>query len=203
MVNNERVFQRGAPTRRGTPTYYLAKICRKLHERRKLDRGVGGASKILLYRSATVYLFIYLSHFVLYFYHIVATDHKSETSNNISPTLEVKRKGHGHSKVTSPRPGSGSNSTVTKVNGSLLHNRDPIYNYHRKEKRRVRSFFCFRVRLHQASASTLRELCEDTSNRILIESNGVTQEWAATHFQDSIVFNENRIASVITEFSQR
>ena len=41
----------------------------------------------------------------------------------------------------SPRPGSGSNSTVPKVNGSLLHNRDPIYNYHRKEKRRVGRFF--------------------------------------------------------------
>ena len=125
--------------------------------------------------------FIYHILFCI-FNNIVAADQKSETSNNISPTLEVKRKGHGHSKVTSPRPGSGSNSTVTKVNGSLLHNRDPIYNYHRKEKRRVRRFFCFRVRLHRASASTLREPRDDTSNCILIESNGVTQEWAATHF---------------------
>ena len=77
-----------------------------------------------------------------------ATDHKSDksVSSMISPTLEFRRKGQGaagqgqgHGKVTSPRPGSGSNHAA-KANANILHNRDPIYNYHRKEKRRVRSF---------------------------------------------------------------
>ena len=38
-----------------------------------------------------------------------------------------------------------------------------------------------RARLHQASASTLRQLCNDATGSVLIENNGVTPEWAATH----------------------
>ena len=57
--------------------------------------------------------------------------------------------------------------------------------------------------LHQASASMLWQLCDDASGSILIENNGMTQEWARNLFSsDSIVFNENRIASVIAELSQ-
>ena len=59
---------------------------------------------------------------------------------------------------------------------------------------------CVRARLHQVSASTLRQLCYEVSNTVLIENNGVTQKWVATQFWgDSIVFNENSITSVITE----
>ena len=62
----------------------------------------------------------------------------------------------------------------------------------------------FRVCLHQALASTLRQLCGDASDTVLIENNEVTRKWVATPFwSDSIVFNENRIASVIAELSQR
>ena len=46
-----------------------------------------------------------------------------------------------------------------------------------------------RACLHQASASTLRQLCDDASNSVLIENNGVTSEWGCNptlerlHFQ--------------------
>ena len=51
-----------------------------------------------------------------------------------------------------------------------------------------------RVRLQQASASTLRQLCNDASDTILIENNGVTPEWSCNSFSsDTIIFNENRI----------
>ena len=75
---------------------------------------------------------------------ISATDHKSDKGmgSMISPTSELRRKGQGQGKVTSPRPGSGSNH-VAKANANILHNRDPIYNYHRKEKRRVRRFLLY------------------------------------------------------------
>ena len=61
-----------------------------------------------------------------------------------------------------------------------------------------------RDHLHQASASMLRQLCNDTCNSVLIENNGVVPEWGCNLFSSiSIYFNENRIASVITELSQR
>ena len=48
-----------------------------------------------------------------------------------------------------------------------------------------------------------RQRCNDASNTGLIENNAVTPKWVATPFwSDSIVFNEKRIASVITELSQ-
>ena len=54
-----------------------------------------------------------------------------------------------------------------------------------------------RARLHQTSVSTLRQLCNDTSDSLLIENNGVAQEWDSNPFSsDYIVFNENRITSV-------
>ena len=58
-----------------------------------------------------------------------------------------------------------------------------------------------RVRLHLESASMLQQLCNDTSNTVLIEINVDAWKWAATPFwSDSFVFNDNRIASVIAEF---
>ena len=36
--------------------------------------------------------------------------------------------------------------------------------------------------VHQTSASTLQQLCDDASDTVLIENNGVTPEWAATYF---------------------
>ena len=57
-----------------------------------------------------------------------------------------------------------------------------------------------RAHLHQASASTLRELCDDASKSVLSENSGVTWKWVATVFlSDSIVFNENRTTIVIAE----
>ena len=60
-----------------------------------------------------------------------------------------------------------------------------------------------RACLHQASASTLPQLSDDASNTVLIESNGVPPEWSYNQFSsNSIVFNENIIASMIAELSQ-
>ena len=51
-----------------------------------------------------------------------------------------------------------------------------------------------RAHLHQTSVSTLQQLCDDASDSVLIENNGVTAEWGCNSFSsDSIVFNENRI----------
>ena len=59
-----------------------------------------------------------------------------------------------------------------------------------------------RARLHQASASTLQQLCDDACDSVLIENNGVTPEWGCNLFSsDSTDFNENKIASVIAELS--
>ena len=56
--------------------------------------------------------------------------------------------------------------------------------------------------LHQASESTLPQHWDDASDSVLIASNGVTPEWGCNPFSsDSIVFNENRIASIITKLS--
>ena len=59
------------------------------------------------------------------------------------------------------------------------------------------------ARLHQASVLILRQLCNDTSDSVLIEINGLTQIWVATPFwSNSIDFNENSIPSIIAELSQ-
>ena len=48
----------------------------------------------------------------------------------------------------------------------------------------------------------LRQLCNDASDSVLVKNNGVTWKCDATSFlSDSIVCNENRIASVIAELS--
>ena len=60
-----------------------------------------------------------------------------------------------------------------------------------------------RAHLHQVSVSMLQELCNDASDTVLIENNGVASEWVATPFwSDSIVFNENSVANTIPELSQ-
>ena len=60
-----------------------------------------------------------------------------------------------------------------------------------------------RVRLHQALESMLRQLCDGTSNTVLIENNGVAGKWIATPFlSNSIVFIENSITSLIAALSQ-
>ena len=57
-----------------------------------------------------------------------------------------------------------------------------------------------RAGLHQASSSMLRQLSDDASDSVLIESNGITPELGCNPFSsNSIVFNENRIASVIAQ----
>ena len=60
-----------------------------------------------------------------------------------------------------------------------------------------------RARLHQASASTLRQRCDDACDSVLIEINGVTWKWVANPiWSNSVDFNENRIASIIAALSQ-
>ena len=55
-----------------------------------------------------------------------------------------------------------------------------------------------RAHLHQRSPSTLRQLCDDASDIVLIQNNGVASKWVATPFwSDSIDSNESRITSVI------
>ena len=55
--------------------------------------------------------------------------------------------------------------------------------------------------LHRVSVSTLRPLCDDASYSVLIENNGVTEKWIATIlWSNTIVFNENIIASVMAEW---
>ena len=44
---------------------------------------------------------------------------------------------------------------------------------------------------------TLRQLCDDARNTVLIENNGVAQKWVATPFwSNSILFHKNTIASI-------
>ena len=60
-----------------------------------------------------------------------------------------------------------------------------------------------RARLHQASASTLRQISDDACKSVLIENNGVALKWGCNLFsRNSTDFNENRMASVIAELSQ-
>ena len=50
----------------------------------------------------------------------------------------------------------------------------------------------------------LRQLCNDGGDFVLIENNGVTQKWAETSFWSNYIsFNEDSIASVTTQLSQR
>ena len=61
-----------------------------------------------------------------------------------------------------------------------------------------------RAHLHQASASTLWQLCDDAYDPVLIENIRVTPEWSCNPFSSvSIVFNENRIVSIIAELWQQ
>ena len=87
-------------------------------------------------------------------------------------------------------------------NRNLIHNRHRIENCRCEWNSHFHVYikqWSIRVRLHQASASMLRQLCDDACNFVFIENSGVAQKWVATPFwSDSIVFNENRIASVIT-----
>ena len=39
-----------------------------------------------------------------------------------------------------------------------------------------------RARLHQATESALQQLCNETSDTILIENNGVTPDWGCNPF---------------------
>ena len=44
----------------------------------------------------------------------------------------------------------------------------------------------------------LQQLCDDSSDFVLLENNGVAPEWSYNPFLiDTVVFNKNRIASVI------
>ena len=66
----------------------------------------------------------------------------------------------------------------------------------------ILSRYELRAHIHQVSASMLQQLCDDATDTVLIENNGVAQKWVATPiWSDSIVFYENIIASVIAELS--
>ena len=50
----------------------------------------------------------------------------------------------------------------------------------------------------------LWQLCDDASDTVLIENNGVARKWVAIPFwSNSVVFNDSSITSVIAELSQR
>ena len=50
-----------------------------------------------------------------------------------------------------------------------------------------------KAHLHQASAPMLQQLCDDTSDYVLFENNGVAWKWVATPFWSSpIVYNETK-----------
>ena len=56
----------------------------------------------------------------------------------------------------------------------------------------MRNVFNLGAHFHQASASTLQQLCDDASNTVLIENNGVAPDWSCYPFlSNSIVINEN------------
>ena len=58
--------------------------------------------------------------------------------------------------------------------------------------------FTLKAYLPRTSVSTLRQLCDDVSDTALIQNNGIAPDWGCNRFlSDSIVFNENRIASFI------
>ena len=45
----------------------------------------------------------------------------------------------------------------------------------------------------------LRHLCDDTSDSVLIENNGVTPEWAATHFQVTPLFSMRKKSLALSQ----
>ena len=48
----------------------------------------------------------------------------------------------------------------------------------------------------------LRQLCNDASDSVLTENNGVAPEYGCNPFSsDSIVFNENRVTRVMAELT--
>ena len=55
-----------------------------------------------------------------------------------------------------------------------------------------------RTRLHQASESMLRQLCDDASDTVLIENNGVAPE-VTTHFQATPLFSIRTVLLVSSE----
>ena len=62
----------------------------------------------------------------------------------------------------------------------------------------IAKIFTVRERLHQASESMLRQLCDNASDSVLIENHRVTLDSGCKAFSsDFIVFNESSIASVI------
>ena len=81
---------------------------------------------------------------------------------------------------------------------------DPNYNYDEDDDEETMEMedeeeegwvsLCMAYRLHQASASTRRELGDDASDTVLIENNGAARKWVATPIEsDSIGFNENSV----------
>ena len=58
-----------------------------------------------------------------------------------------------------------------------------------------------RACLHQASASTLRQLCNDASNSVLTENNGITQKMGCNPNLEWFYCFENSITSLIIECS--
>ena len=94
----------------------------------------------------------------------------------------------------------GDKSSQTSFVGS----NKPIFIRYYVQSKFHSSITRLRVHLHQASASasTLRQLCNGASDTVLIKNNGVSQKWVVTLILgDSIVFDENRILSIIAEFS--
>ena len=75
---------------------------------------------------------------------------------------------------------------------------------HKHLKTRV-NFLCMKIidssirtRLHQTSATTLQQLCDDVMDFVISENNGVPGNWVAVPFwSDSIVFNGNGIPGII------
>ena len=61
-----------------------------------------------------------------------------------------------------------------------------------------------RACLYRMAELTLRQLCDYTSDIAVVENNGVTPEWDYNPFlNDSIVFIDSSITSIIPELSQR
>ena len=92
----------------------------------------------------------------------------------------------------------GDKSSQTSFVGS----NKPIFIRYYVQSKIHSSITRLRVHLHQASASTLPQLCDGTSDTVLIKNNEVSQKWVVTLILgDSVVFDENRILSISTELS--
>ena len=71
-----------------------------------------------------------------------------------------------------------------------------LYRFHIEEELYiiVVVLYHLRARLHYASASMLRQCCNDTSDTVLIENNRVASEWGCSPFwSNCIVFNQTSI----------